>query len=94
MAARRPTLFANQRHECNGAKSFLFKLGFALARELGQDLIPLFLADRNDQPTADRKLLLQRRGTSGPPAATRIALKGAASAHPRVPSPTRSSILS
>jgi len=56
-----PTPFTNQRHERDGAQIFLFEFSLALAGKLEQRLMTFFLADRNDQTTADRELFLQRR---------------------------------
>jgi hypothetical protein len=56
-----PALFTDQRHERDGAKILLLEISVALARKLDQSLMTLLPTHRNDQATADRKLLLQRR---------------------------------
>ena len=43
-----PALFTDQRHERDGAKILFLEFGLALARELDQGLITLFITDRND----------------------------------------------
>src|SRR5215203_2911047 len=58
-AVLRPALCADQRYEGHGAEVLFLVVGLTLARDLQQDLVPLLLADRNDEVTADRELLLQ-----------------------------------
>ena len=55
-----PAVLADQRHEPDGAKILLGEFGHAAARDLEQLLLALAPPDRDDQPAADRELLLQR----------------------------------
>jgi hypothetical protein len=59
-------LFTDERHENDRAKLLFLKFIFALAGQLEQHLVTLFLADGNNQATAWRKLLLERGGYLGP----------------------------
>ena len=55
-----PAVFADQRHELDGAEILLVEIDMLRPRDLQELLLALALPDRNDQPAADLELLLQR----------------------------------
>ena len=89
-----PALLADQRHEADIGDVLALELVLVDARDPNQLLRPLVPADRDDHAATDLELMHQRFGTSGAPAETRMASKGASSAQPSVPSAWRTWTLS
>jgi hypothetical protein len=61
-----PALLADQRHEHDAAEVLLLVLRLACSRHREQGLVPFFRSNRDDQSTADGKLLFQRLRHFGP----------------------------